>query len=443
MTTLHVIDAFTQEPFRGNPAAVCILQKPPLEAWMPQVAREMNLSETSFVWPLGEGTWSLRWLTPAVEVDLCGHATLAAAHALWENGHVLWDEPISFQTRSGLLHCRREPSGAIIMDFPASSLEPVDEPLLAEILGCSSISVQKTPWDYLVEIADASTLWALAPDFTKLAKLPVRGIMVTCRGENEYDFLSRFFAPACGVNEDPVTGSAHAALAPFWAAKLGKTAFRAYQASARGGDLTVSLLPNDRVKLSGHAVTVSRVTLQAPSLKTIRIPLALGLELVTPELNDARELFHLTSSNDAHLRRWLPWLNFVKTPADSAKFIVQSRERLAGGSGVDFLIKEHGKLCGIVGFNTIKRLEQCGHIGYWLSEAAQHRGIMTQAVAAVIQYGFETLGLKKVEIHAATGNAPSQAVAKRLSFTECGFHQQVEWLYDHYVDHTNFVLYRS
>lgn len=257
---LHVVDAFTEKPFGGNPAAVCLLQRPADETWMKLVAREMNLSETAFLHPV-EGGFSLRWLTPAVEVKLCGHATLASAFTLWETGVLKNGEPARFQTLSGWLTCRREDIW-IAMDFPARSCEPCAAPDgLAEALGCGLFGCAFNGMDYLVEVAHEQVLRALKPDFTALARLPVRGVIVTCLSKDlRYDFVSRFFAPAAGVNEDPVTGSAHCALGPYWQTKLGRADFTAYQASERGG-LVRLRVQGERVLLRGQAVKVSEVNL--------------------------------------------------------------------------------------------------------------------------------------------------------------------------------------
>ena len=260
--TLHVVDAFTNRPFTGNPAAVCVLAAPADEHWLKLVAREMNLSETAFLHPV-EGGWSLRWFTPAVEVKLCGHATLASAFTLWETGIAAPNQPLRFSTLSGWLTCRREGEW-IEMDFPAQVAEKCKAPdRLNEALGCDLLSVGGNGMDYLAEVADERTLRALKPDFTALAKLPVRGIIVTCRSESaEFDFVSRFFAPAAGVNEDPVTGSAHCALGPYWQAKLSKSDFTAYQASERGSIVKVGVR-GERVLLRGQAVMMSHVQLHS------------------------------------------------------------------------------------------------------------------------------------------------------------------------------------
>lgn len=259
-TSLSIVDAFTDKAFRGNPAAICLLDRPADETWMKLVAREMNLSETAFLHPI-EGGFSLRWLTPAVEVKLCGHATLASAFTLWETGVLKPDEAARFHTLSGWLTCWREGEW-IAMDFPAKACEPATVPAgLAEALGCVLVACGLNGMDYLVEVANEAVLRGLMPNFTALASLPVRGVIVTCRSESsEFDFISRFFAPAAGVNEDPVTGSAHCALGPYWQAKLGKPDFTAYQASQRGGIVKLSVR-DDRVVLRGQAVMMSRVEL--------------------------------------------------------------------------------------------------------------------------------------------------------------------------------------
>ncbi len=256
------VDAFTATPFAGNPAAVCVLPEPGEAVWMQQVAREMNLAETAFLYRQEDG-FSLRWFTPLVEVDLCGHATLASAHVLWEEGHLSAGESARFHTRSGLLTATRD--GAWInLDFPATPATPAEASSdLIAALGAPAVWAGKTPWDYLVEVDSEATLRALAPDFTRLARVPARGVIVTSRSAApEYDFVSRFFGPAVGVNEDPVTGSAHSALAPYWAERLGKSEFAAYQASARGGNLRVRL-NGERVIIGGQAVTTLRGELLA------------------------------------------------------------------------------------------------------------------------------------------------------------------------------------
>jgi PhzF family phenazine biosynthesis protein len=258
--SITTVDAFANRPFAGNPAAVCILAETANDAWMQRVAREMNLSETAFLRRRPDG-FSLRWFTPAVEVDLCGHATLASAHVLWQDGHIPADEPARFHTRSGLLTATRQ--GAwIAMDFPAVVSEPAPAPTdLARALGATPRYVGRNRFDYLIEVDSEATLRTLKPDFNLLAALPVRGVIVTARATTAgFDFVSRFFAPAAGVNEDPVTGSAHCCLAPFWCERLGRPALVGYQASARGGVVRVRTA-GPRVILEGQAVTVLRAEL--------------------------------------------------------------------------------------------------------------------------------------------------------------------------------------
>ncbi|WP_129626613.1 PhzF family phenazine biosynthesis protein [Candidatus Oscillochloris fontis] len=251
------VDAFTATPFHGNPAAVCVLPAAADAAWMQQVAREMNLSETAFVVRREDGDFDLRWFTPLVEVDLCGHATLATAHVLWQAGHLEAGAQARFHTRSGLLTANQDQDW-IILDFPATPPEVTEPPAgLAYALGVELVAVARSKFDYLVEVEHESLVRHLRPNFSLLRDLPVRGIMVTSRGTEPYDFVSRFFAPAVGVDEDPVTGSAHCCLTPYWSAKLERSTFLAYQASPRGGTLRVELR-GDRVLLAGQAVTVLR-----------------------------------------------------------------------------------------------------------------------------------------------------------------------------------------
>lgn len=250
------VDAFTAQPYGGNPAAVCVLSEPSPDDWMQRVAQEMNLSETAFLLPEGDG-YRLRWFTPTVEVDLCGHATLASAHALWSEGHLPPDQEARFYTRSGLLTAQQQ-GDWIELNFPADPAQSIETPEgLADALGTTPVAVVKTSLGYLVELDRAATVQALQPDFAVLGQFPVHGVIVTSRGEAPYDFVSRFFAPALGIHEDPVTGSAHCALSPYWRDRLGKTSFLAYQASARGGVLQVEDR-GDRVVLRGQAVTVLR-----------------------------------------------------------------------------------------------------------------------------------------------------------------------------------------
>ncbi len=251
------VDAFTDRPFSGNPAAVCIVDGTKDEFWMQDVAKEMNLSETAFLKREGEG-FNLRWFTPAVEVDLCGHATLASAHILWDEGYLRPDQQVKFYTRSGILTAERN-GDWIGLDFPSEPEEEADTPSgLVSALGVKPIYVGRNRFDYLIEVDSEETVRDLKPDFSSLAKVETRGIIVTSLSSAKgYDFVSRFFAPRVGINEDPVTGSAHCCLGPFWKSRLKKDEFTAYQASSRGGIVRVSV-NGDRVCLSGQAVTVLR-----------------------------------------------------------------------------------------------------------------------------------------------------------------------------------------
>lgn len=254
-TPIFIVDAFAERPFQGNPAAICPLEKPADSVWMQHVAAEMNLSETAFIVP-GEGGFELRWFTPAVEVDLCGHATLASAHLLWERGFAPVGEPIRFQTHSGLLTCTRA-GGKIELDFPSEPAEPI-APLkeLTLALGAQPVSLGRNRFDLIAEFDSEEHVRGLRPDFGLLGKIQARGIIVTApAADRRFDFVSRFFAPAVGVNEDPVCGSAHCCLGPFWSAKLSKSELVGFQCSSRGGIVGVRLR-RDRVVLCGTAVTV-------------------------------------------------------------------------------------------------------------------------------------------------------------------------------------------
>jgi PhzF family phenazine biosynthesis protein len=253
---LFVVDAFTQSPFGGNPAAVCLLEAAAEPEWMQAVAAEMNLSETAFVVPAG-AEFALRWFTPEVEVDLCGHATLASAHVLWE-GWVPERVPVRFQTRSGGLSCTRH-DGLIEMDLPADVPVPMDvTPALTDALGVAATEAAVSRAGKLLALTDADTVRTLAPDFGAIARLDAAGVIVTAESDvADLDFVSRYFAPGVGIDEDPVTGAAHCALAPFWAARLGRDELVGYQASKRGGTVRCRV-DGHRVVLGGHAVTVTR-----------------------------------------------------------------------------------------------------------------------------------------------------------------------------------------
>jgi PhzF family phenazine biosynthesis protein len=252
---LH-IDAFAERPFAGNPAAVCLLEDDRKAAWMQAVAAEMNLSETAFVRPLAEG-FALRWFTPKVEVALCGHATLAAAHALWSTGRIEAAAPIRFHTQSGVLTATHA-SDRILLDFPATPATACNAPPpgLLEALGVDAAVIARSTFDLLLEVESPEVLRRLAPDFRRLSEVDVRGVIVTAASDDRrFDFVSRFFAPAAGIDEDPVTGSAHCCLGPYWSERLGKTRLAGYQASPRGGVVEVEVR-GERVMLGGRAITV-------------------------------------------------------------------------------------------------------------------------------------------------------------------------------------------
>jgi PhzF family phenazine biosynthesis protein len=252
---MYVVHPFTDRPFAGNPAAVCFPPDPPSDGWMQQVAAEMRLSETAFVTPAEYG-YGLRWFTPAVEVALCGHATLAAALVLWETGRLRPGDQVRFHTHSGLLTVDQGSAG-MTMDFPAQAAEPCPEwDELPAVLGAQARFIGRNGMDALVELEDEHTIRSLRPDLALLSEYPVRGVIVTARSDDtRYDFVSRFFAPRAGVPEDPVTGSAHCCLGPYWGERLGKRDLVGYQASARGGTVRVGLR-GSRVELGGRAVIV-------------------------------------------------------------------------------------------------------------------------------------------------------------------------------------------
>src|SRR6266480_1022598 len=254
---IYQVDAFTEKPFSGNPAAVCIMDELQGESWMQNVAREMNLSETAFLHKQAEG-YNLRWFTPTVEVELCGHATLASAHVLWELRLLKPGEEAIFHTLSGLLAAHQKGKW-MEMNFPAKLEEQAIAPDgLIEALGVAVKYVGKNQFDYLVEVESEEIVRNIKPDFGLLQSVAARGVIVTSlAGSDEFDFVSRFFAPNVGVNEDPVTGSAHCCLSPFWSKRLGKDELVGYQASARSGVVKVRYA-GDRVFLGGQAVTVLR-----------------------------------------------------------------------------------------------------------------------------------------------------------------------------------------
>ncbi|MHA6484795.1 PhzF family phenazine biosynthesis protein [Paenibacillus sp. strain BS8-2] len=267
---IYIADAFTKTRYGGNPAAVCLVDEPMTDLEMLKIAAEMNLSETAYVEQCGNG-FGLRWFTPKAEVVLCGHATLAAAHVLWETGRLAPDREAVFETLSGTLIARRSNSdGSITMDFPAEPPEPAQAPQeLLEGLGLIPRYVGRNRMDFIVEVDHEDTVRTLRPDFSMLSRLDARGVVVTSRSTMGYmvegdpiHFVSRAFYPAIGVNEDPVTGSAHCALAPYWGQRMRRTELTAYQASERGGVVGMQL-QGERVLLSGHAVTVLQGELEA------------------------------------------------------------------------------------------------------------------------------------------------------------------------------------
>jgi PhzF family phenazine biosynthesis protein len=254
---LFQVDSFTAAPFAGNPAAVVLLESSRDPAWMRRVARETSMPATAFVVAEGD-RFALRWFTRTVELDLCGHGTLAAAHVLWETERLAPDAASSFSTRSGTLTARRE--GAWIeLDFPATAVSPLEAPAgLFEALGVVPRDVYKSRFDCLLELESEHALAALRPDFPRLRGIATRGVIVTSRAADpQWDFVSRFFAPSVGLDEDQVTGSAHCALAPYWSDRLGKATLRARQISERGGELRLGV-EGERVRIAGQAVMVVR-----------------------------------------------------------------------------------------------------------------------------------------------------------------------------------------
>ncbi|NEO35190.1 MAG: PhzF family phenazine biosynthesis protein [Moorea sp. SIOASIH] len=257
--TIIQVDAFTSKPFTGNPAAICVLPTAQDGSWMQNVAQEMNLSETAFLLKQDDG-FNLRWFTPTVEVPLCGHATLASAHVLWSEGHVSPDQMIRFYTKSGLLMAQRQGEW-IQLDFPVNPSEVISTPeQLSQTLGVPIKWVGKNSLGYLVEVESEELVKQMQPNFQLMTTLPLSAVIVTswADSDSEYDFVSRFFAPRLGIDEDPVTGSAHCCLAPFWRERNSKDEFLAYQASSRGGVVKVNYTGSDRVFLSGQAVTILR-----------------------------------------------------------------------------------------------------------------------------------------------------------------------------------------
>jgi PhzF family phenazine biosynthesis protein len=257
MHTIMQVDAFTNTPFTGNPAAVCVLAESAEEDWMQNVASEMNLAETAFLVPHRDG-FHLRWFTPVTEVELCGHATLASAHVLWEEQYLKSDATIHFYTLSGVLTARRNGSW-IELDFPADPIQTTVPPNgLLDTLGVTASYVGRGKFYHFVEVASEELLRQITPNFSQLKAVEMLGVIVTSQASSsEYDFVSRFFAPRVGIDEDPVTGSAHCSLAPYWSQKLGRETLIGYQASKRGGLVHVQI-QDDRVLLGGQAITVMK-----------------------------------------------------------------------------------------------------------------------------------------------------------------------------------------
>jgi len=250
--TIYQVDAFASRVFEGNPAAVSVIDHWPDDSVMQKIAGENNLSETAFVLPAGD-QYEIRWFTPAVEVDLCGHATLAAAHVLFRHCDHPGDKIRFHSPRSGKLSVEKS-EDVLTLNFPADVLKNVKVPeAILEALGIAPVKALKGRTDYLLVYSSQRELVKMKPDFNRLAGAGVRGVIVTAPGEN-VDFVSRFFAPGAGINEDPVTGSAHTSLTPYWSKELGKKRMTAYQVSARGGELVCELI-GPRVKISGRAVT--------------------------------------------------------------------------------------------------------------------------------------------------------------------------------------------
>jgi PhzF family phenazine biosynthesis protein len=252
---IYQVDAFTDKAFGGNPAAVCILKEAAEEELMQKIAMEMNVSETAFLYKTGN-SFNLRWFTPEVEVDLCGHATLASSYILWETGLLKKEEEAVFNTRSGRLTAKKN-DDLIILDFPMEvDTETEANEIIEKALGLKTLYTGKNRMDYIVEVESEEIVRSLNPNFDVLKALSTRGVIVTSKSDSEnYDFISRFFAPGAGIAEDPVTGSAHCCLGPYWMKRLGKNVFKAYQASKRGGTLEITV-EGDRVKIGGKAVSV-------------------------------------------------------------------------------------------------------------------------------------------------------------------------------------------
>ena len=255
---LYQIDSFTKEKYKGNPAAVCIVEEDLSETTMQQIAGEMNLSETAFV-RIYNSHCNLRWFTPASEVPLCGHATLASAYVLWKHGYWAPEKNIEFNSLSGSLYTSLEADGRIVMDFPGQLPQPthsVDMEKLEDALDTKVAEVLEVPNEVIAILDSESELKRIDPNSSMIAELATNGVIVSTASNGEpYDFMSRYFAPNLGIKEDPVTGFMHTLLTPYWSQKMGKTEVKAYQASTRGGEMN-TVLQGDRVLLKGHAVQI-------------------------------------------------------------------------------------------------------------------------------------------------------------------------------------------
>ena len=330
-------DAFTYRPFHGNPAAVCILSAPQTDQWKQAVAREMNLSETAYLERVENG-FRLRWFTPVTEVDLCGHATLASAHVLWEEGQLSAGSIARFYTRSGLLTATRS-EGWIAMDFPAlhesAAMPPPD---LIESLGIDPVYVGRTRFDYLLEVSSEEVVREAKPDFNRLTQVEARGVILTSKSAGEYDFVSRFFAPRAGIQEDPVTGSAHCCLGPYWSKRLKKTELKAFQASPRGGEMKIKV-QGERVLLSGQAVTALRGELVGDQAVDVVVEPVLAPE----DLDETRALF----------QEYARSLNFSLCFQGFDRELTELPGEYAPPAGVLLLARIEGKYAGCVGLRKL------------------------------------------------------------------------------------------
>lgn len=382
---VYQVDAFTDRPFCGNPAGVCILKEAADDQWMQNIAMEMNLAETAFLYRQGEG-YNLRWFTPEVEIDLCGHATLASAHILWETGELEKDQEAVFHTKSGRLSAKRN-GESIMLDFPAEVESRADAPEeLKKALGVPFIYTGRNRMDYIVEVENEDIVRSLEPNQLLLRKVDTRGVMVTSRSDDPaFDFVSRFFVPGAGIDEDPVTGSSHCCLGPYWGRKLGKQSMTAYQASRRGGALTVSLA-GDRVHLGGKAVTIF-----CADWTQARTDNKAGMEEIHPD--DYVELINLWRS--------IPGIGISE--ADSEENI---RRFLMGNPGLSFCYKEDKRIVATI---------LCGQDGrrgyiYHTAVAPEHRGRgIGRLLVEESLRKLRDMGIKKCHLFVFADNEPGSA----------------------------------